>query len=30
LIGGSDIVLDMFQKGELKPLIEANTSAPDA
>ena len=22
LIGGSDIVLDMFQKGELKPLVE--------
>lgn len=22
LIGGSDIVIDMFQKGELKPLIE--------
>lgn len=25
LIGGSDIVLEMFQKGELKPLIEQNS-----
>ncbi len=25
LIGGSDIVFDMFQKGELQPLIEANS-----
>lgn len=27
LIGGSDIILDMFQKGELQPLIEANSQA---
>lgn len=27
LIGGSDILLDMFQKGELQPLIEANSPA---
>ena len=25
LIGGSDIVIDMFQKGELKPLIEQHS-----
>jgi monothiol glutaredoxin len=29
LIGGSDIVLDMFQKGELKPLIEENSPAAE-
>ena len=27
LIGGSDIILDMFQKDELQPLIEANSAA---
>lgn len=27
LIGGSDIILDMFQKGELQPLIESNSQA---
>lgn len=27
LIGGSDIMLQMYQAGELKPLIEAHTSA---
>lgn len=25
LIGGSDIILQMYQAGELKPLIEANS-----
>lgn len=29
LIGGSDIVLDMFQKGELKPLIEQHSPAAE-
>jgi monothiol glutaredoxin len=27
LIGGSDIILDMFQKGELQPLIQDNSPA---
>lgn len=27
LIGGSDIILEMFQNGELQPLIEANSPA---
>ena len=27
LIGGSDIILDMFQKGELQPLIQENSPA---
>jgi monothiol glutaredoxin len=30
LIGGSDIMLDMFQKGELKPLVEQYSPAPEA
>ena len=30
LIGGCDIVMDMFQKGELQPLIETNSPAPAA
>lgn len=30
LIGGSDIILEMFQNGELKPLIEENSPAPEA
>lgn len=25
LIGGSDIILEMYQSGELKPLVEANS-----
>lgn len=28
LIGGSDILMQMFQSGELRPLVEANSSAP--
>jgi monothiol glutaredoxin len=28
LIGGSDIILDMFQKGELQPLVEQHSPAP--
>lgn len=28
LIGGSDILLQMFQSGELRPLVEANSPAP--
>lgn len=27
LIGGSDIILEMFQNGELQPLIETNSPA---
>jgi len=27
LIGGSDIIYQMFQDGELQPLIEANSPA---
>ncbi|KAF5274480.1 hypothetical protein FQR65_LT16974 [Abscondita terminalis] len=30
LIGGSDIMLEMFQNGELKPLIEQYSPAPEA
>jgi len=30
LIGGSDIILDMFQKGELQPLVEQYSPAPEA
>ncbi len=30
LIGGSDIILDMFQKGELQPLVEQHSPAPEA
>lgn len=30
LIGGCDIVTDMFQKGELKSLIEEHSPAPTA
>lgn len=30
LIGGSDIMLDMFQKGELQPLVEQHSPAPEA
>ena len=30
LIGGSDIMLDMFQKGELQPLVEQYSPAPEA
>ncbi|MDO4223365.1 MAG: Grx4 family monothiol glutaredoxin [Acinetobacter sp.] len=30
LIGGSDIMMEMFQSGELKPLIEEHTQAIDA
>ncbi len=30
LIGGSDIMLEMFQNGELKPLIEQYSAAPEA
>ena len=30
LIGGSDIMLDMFQKGELKTLVEEFSPAPEA
>jgi monothiol glutaredoxin len=30
LIGGSDIMLDMFQKGELKCLVEQYSPAPEA
>lgn len=29
LIGGSDIMLEMFQNGELKPLIEQYSAAPN-
>ncbi len=29
LIGGSDIILDMFQKGELQPLVQDNSPAQD-
>ena len=29
LIGGSDIMLEMFQNGELKPLIEQYSAAPE-
>ena len=28
LLGGSDIIMQMFQSGELKPLIEAHAVAP--
>ena len=27
LMGGSDIILQMYQSGELKPLVEANSPA---
>jgi monothiol glutaredoxin len=27
LMGGSDIILEMYQSGELKPLVEANSPA---
>lgn len=30
LIGGSDIILEMFQKGELKSLVEQYSAAPEA
>ncbi|MBP7974958.1 MAG: monothiol glutaredoxin, Grx4 family, partial [Acinetobacter sp.] len=30
LIGGSDIMLEMFQNGELKPLVEQYSPAPEA
>jgi len=30
LVGGCDIILEMFQKGELQPLIEAAAPADDA
>ena len=30
LIGGSDIMLEMFQNGELKPLVEQHSPAPEA
>ena len=30
LIGGSDIMLEMFQNGELKPLVEQYSAAPEA
>lgn len=30
LIGGSDIIAEMFQKGELQPLVEAASPAPQA
>ena len=30
LIGGSDIMLEMFQTGELKTLIEQYSAAPEA
>jgi monothiol glutaredoxin len=30
LIGGSDIMLEMFQNGELKSLIEQYSPAPEA
>ena len=30
LVGGCDIIMDMAQKGELKPLIEAAASGDDA
>lgn len=30
LVGGSDIMLDMFQKGELKTLVEQYSAAPEA
>ena len=29
LIGGSDIILEMFQKGELQPLVQDNSPAQD-
>ncbi len=30
LMGGSDIILQMYESGELAPLIEEHSSAPDA
>ena len=30
LVGGSDIMLEMFQNGELKPLVEQYSAAPEA
>ncbi|MEG1695661.1 MAG: glutaredoxin domain-containing protein, partial [Acinetobacter sp.] len=30
LVGGSDIMLEMFQNGELKPLVEQYSPAPEA
>jgi len=30
LIGGCDIVTDMYEKGELKPIIQEATAATDA
>jgi monothiol glutaredoxin len=28
-MGGSDIILQMYQSGELKPLVEANSPAAE-
>ena len=30
LIGGSDIMLEMFQNGELRPIVEEASPAPEA
>lgn len=30
LLGGSDILMEMFQNGELRPLIEESSPAPEA